>query len=824
MNEIYIAKIAVSSATYAIDRPYHYKVPKKMQDEALKGVRVLVPFGVGNKLVEGIILDLGKVQETKKIKEIWAVLDEIPVLDEKGIQLALWLRERYFSTVYQAVLTMLPTGLWYTLQDKYFLADGVNEEQILSIAGKSTDAKVVLEMIFASGGTIEFSQLLKNHDIKKARNTLNRLVRESVLVREIGFNRKVKDKTEKVAHLIVSPNTAMETMEKRKKKAPLQYNVVQFLCGIGSASVKEIAYFTGATMQTVKSLQKLGVLEVEEREVFRRALPDFGLLSPEIVLNEEQNVAYEGLVGLSRTNKAEVSLLYGVTGSGKTQIYIKMIQDVMQDGKTALVLVPEIALTAKLLELFVLYFKEKVAILHSALPATERYDEFKRIRSGKVKVVLGTRSAIFAPLKDLGMVILDEEHEPSYQSETRLCYHARDVAKYRCIQHKALLLLGSATPSIESMYAAKHGKYHLFTLKKRFNEKTLPFVTIVDMKEELRKGNQTGLSQTLRIKIEKTLEKGEQCILFLNRRGSGRFISCESCGNVPECERCSIHLHYHSKNERMMCHYCGYSIPVPWSCPECGERMHSIGYGTQKIEEDLNQQYPHVQVLRMDTDTVNMSRSHEVLLEKFERENIPILLGTQMVAKGLDFERVTLVGVIDADLSLYLNNFRASERTFSLLTQVVGRAGRGDNEGQAVIQTWTPEHEVIALAAKQDYDAFFESELIMRKARGYPPFRDLFRVIVSGADENTVLQVCMSISNSVARFAQKNEQQKESLSIFGPAPAGILKINDRYRYQLTINANNTKENRKWLAALLKAAQTDKKAKGVSIVIDINIME
>ena len=542
------------------------------------------------------------------------------------------------------------------------------------------------------------------------------------------------------------------------------------------------------------------------------------------VLNAEQQAAFEGLDALAAARRPAAALLYGVTGSGKTQVYLRLIYEALARGRTAMVLVPEIALTPQLLRIFASHFGDDIAVLHSSLRAGERYDEWKRVRSGQARVVIGTRSAVFAPLRNLGLLILDEEQESTYKSENVPKYHARDVAKYRCAQNDALLVLGSATPSVESMYHARRGDYRLFTLRRRYNEQALPEVLIADMKQELRVGNGTSLSGPLRAGLAAAMEAGEQSILFLNRRGASRMVTCGECGEVPTCPRCSVHLTYHSANGRLMCHYCGHSEPLPDACPSCGGALNFLGYGTQKVEEELHAAFPGREILRMDTDTVSATQSHEKLLSRFEKERIPVLVGTQMVAKGLDFENVTLVGVISADLSLYVDDYRAGERTFSLLTQVVGRAGRGAKQGRAVIQTFTPENDVIRCAARQDYDSFYEQEIELRRMRLCPPFRELFVLTASGPLESAVLRTCMRLRRSLEGWLAQPPFRDWELTVLGPAPASVAKINDRYRYRLTLAAQNTKEIRAMVAHLVRCAQTDKENKGVSVSADVNPLD
>lgn len=818
------ARVAVSAATYAIDKPYDYLLPEALAGKARPGMRILIPFGAGNRRTEGLILALGSAGARGKLKPALSLLDEEPVLDAEGIQLALWMRERYFCTVYDAARAMLPAGLYFSLQDRYRIAPGVDREIAYQAAGHSESAKRLLELIFASGCEAELGQIRAAFGSQSPDGALKLLVGKGVLTLETSALRGVGDKTEQVAALAVAPEEAMAQVTPRRRTAPLRYAVMELLSVLGRASAKELCYFTGASNATLRSLAKSGLLTLERQEVFRRV--DTGTVLPgePIQLNREQQAAFEGLDALCASGESAAALLYGVTGSGKTQVYLRLIQETLARGKSAIVLVPEIALTPQLLRIFSSYFGNEVAVLHSSLSAGARYDEWKRVRSGKARVVLGTRSAVFAPARDLGILIMDEEQEYTYKSENVPRYHAREVAKFRCARHKALLLLGSATPSVETMYLAREGVYRLFTLTTRYNAHTLPQVLIADMKAELREGNGTSISAPLRAEIEKNLAVGEQSILFLNRRGANRMVSCGECGEVPTCPRCSVYLTYHSANGRLMCHYCGHSERLPDHCPHCGGALNFIGVGTQKVQEELGELFPGVETLRMDTDTVSATQSHEKLLGRFERERIPILIGTQMVAKGLDFENVTLVGVISADQGLYVDDYRAGERTFSLLTQVVGRAGRGGKLGRAVIQTYTPENDIILRAAEQDYGQFYEQEIAMRRLRGCPPFRDLFVLTASGTEEVAVLRACTKLRRSLERWLAQPRFQGREAGILGPAPAAVAKVNNRYRYRLVLSCRNDREIRSLLAELVRAAQTDKECRGVSVFADCNPLD
>ncbi|MGI5963084.1 MAG: primosomal protein N' [Lawsonibacter sp.] len=810
-----IAKVAVSKAVYAIDKPYDYRIPQALEPVLQPGMRVLIPFGAGNRGTDGMVLSIQEQPQSSMVmKEIQALLDEQPVLDQKAIQLALWMRERYFCTVYDCVKAMLPAGLYFSLRDSVILKEGIDLEQAKKMIQGHAGAIELVQMLCSWGGRGDMEQIRLAFGVRDPNPSIRFLVEQGIAQLETAARRGIGDKHEKVAVLSMPAEDALAMVTPRRRAAPLRYAATELLCSLHAVSVKELCYFTGASGSTIRSLEKSGILKLEQQEIFRR--PPGQIQSPVAppVLNSEQERAFQGLDGLARAGEASAALLYGVTGSGKTQVYIRLIQQTLARGRKALVLVPEIVLTPQLLRVFTSHFGDEIAVLHSSLRPGERYDEWKRAKRGDAKVVIGTRSAIFAPLDDIGLIILDEEQESSYKSENVPRYHARDVAKYRCVQHHALLVLGSATPSIETMYQAQTGNYHLFRLQKRYNQKAMPAVIVADMKAELRQGNAGAISGVLQQELKENLERGEQSILFLNRRGANRMVTCGECGSVPECPRCSVKLTYHSVNQRLICHYCGFSTPLPPACPSCGGTLNFVGIGTQRLQEEVEELFPRVEVMRMDTDTVSVTHPHEAFLERFRTKKVPILVGTQMVAKGLDFENVTLVGVVAPDLSLYVEDFRAAERTFSLLTQVVGRAGRGEKQGRAVIQTYTPEHDVIRFSSQQDYDRFYSSELQMRRLRSYPPFTDLIVITVTGVDEGAVLRCCVKLRHELARNLGE-------WTILGPAPASVLKIKNRYRYHLTLTGRNDQRARRLIAGLLRAAQQDRENRGVSVYADLD---
>ena len=811
-----MVKVAVSAAPYSIDKPYSYLVPESLAAAAVPGVRVMVPFGRGNKESEGLIL--ARVQEPKLpgSKAIRQILDSEPVLDKAGIDLALWMRGRYFCTVFEAVKTILPAGLWYGLREIWSLA--MEPEAARSAAVGIPGAWQVLDLLEKQGGKADI-RVLRDALGDGAEKPLKAMKKAEILACETGAKRKIADKSHRMVELAVNTEDAYALTEPKRRSAPARYEVVNFLATAGRTPAAEVSYYTGASARTLKAMEKAGLIAFSEEEELRVPSLDDVEPGPEIVLNEEQQRAFEEILGRVQAAKPSVTLLHGVTGSGKTQVYLRLVQETLALGKTAMVLVPEIVLTPQMMRKFSSYFGSRVAMLHSSLKMTERYDQWKRIRRGEVDVVLGTRSALFAPLKNLGLIIMDEEQEGSYQSENVPRYDAREVAKYLCVREKAALVFGSATPTVETAWAAEQGSYQKALLRRRYNENALPEVLIADLRQEILNGNPGLISTQLRQELEKNLAAGEQSILFLNRRGSSRMLLCGECGYVPQCPRCSTAMTYHSANGRLMCHYCGHSEPAADTCPECGGWMKHVGAGTQKVEEELRELFPEAGILRMDADTT--AGGHEEILQTFERERVPILLGTQMVAKGLDFENVTLVGVLSADISLYVDNYRAAERTFSLLTQVVGRAGRGGKTGRAVIQTYTPGNDVIRCAARQDYDAFYESEIRMRRLRRYPPFADLFTVTVSGTEEGRVLRAAVSVRETLRQLCRRPELAAWEPEVLGPAPAPVVKVNNRFRYRCTLVGKNDKATREMLAWLQKDFAKDSANRGMNLFVDHN---
>ena len=807
-----IAKIAVSAAIYAIDKPYDYRVPDGMT--LAVGLRVGVPFGRANKRCEGVVLELTQGNESK-LKPVLEKLEESPLLDERMLHTAAFLRERYFCTFYDAVKAILPAGVWFQERERYEISCDGWESAIT----RQPVAVSVMQTLKDLGGSAEISLLRKQFEEEPLQKALHYLLKKKLLRCLTDRRRRVQDKTERIAILSASAEEALQYAASKKRAAPLQTAALELLVTLGECSAKELCYYTGATGATLRRLEQLGYLTFSEEERLRLGTPVAEATALPPTLSDEQQCVFDGLTKQCAREKPGVALLYGVTGSGKTSVYLRLIYDCLARGRAAILLVPEISLTPQLLALFAAHFGGSVAVLHSGLRITERYDTWKRIRSGEATVVLGTRSAVFAPVKNLGLIIVDEEQEHTYKSENSPRYHAREVAIYRGAQENALVLLGSATPTIETMYRAKNGVYSLFTLRNRYNRMALPPVEIVDMKRELKEGNPTAISEPLLLALKENRDRGQQSILFLNRRGTSRMVSCVDCGHVPACPACTVNLTYHHANGRLMCHYCGHSEPMPARCPVCGGHLRQIGFGTQKVQEQLAALLPESEVLRMDADTVSAVNTHEKLLHRFEEDRIPILLGTQMVAKGLNFDNVTLVGVLDADMSLYVGSYRAAETTFSMITQVIGRAGRGKTGGRALIQTMTPKNQVIELAARQDYDTFYQEELPLRELRGCPPFRDLLTVTFHGRDEEQTWQTAQRFAAALRVQLASEFYRAEQVELLGPAPAQVARVNYSYRCRLTLSCRNTRTLRQLVAHLLR--KFAKETRGVGLYADVN---
>ncbi|MBR3909066.1 MAG: primosomal protein N' [Clostridia bacterium] len=798
-----VAEIVIDGAAGSFDKCYTYAVPEKLESRASAGCRVTVPFGKGNIKKQGMIFNVFEGDITSKTKEILSVTDSQPILNDEMIKMCKWLKSNVFCTYFDAIHAVLPTGLNYNLTDYYSAND-----EFLSASLLSDDEKLLFDYLKTSG---ELSLKKIKQSFENAEILIDALYKKQAVIKNQIPTRRMQDMTKRWVRVNEENNLPIKLTERQQEI----YDVVD---AAGAVSVKELQYFTGVSASVINTLEKKGVLQSFEKQEFRMPYVAKDKVNQEkIVLTSEQNKAFEGLMQLAKGENGETALLYGVTGSGKTKVFLSLVDEVSARGEGVIIMVPEIALTPQMIKIFSERYGNKIAVFHSAMSLGQRMDEWSRIKQGKALIAIGTRSAVFAPFSKLGLIIIDEEQEHTYKSEKSPRFHARDLARFRALYHKCLLCLASATPSVESYSNALAGRYKLFTLKERYGNAVLPQVSLVDMKKELQDGNSSDISRELALKISEALDDKKQAIILLNRRGHNTYVSCSSCGWVASCENCSISLTYHSANKRLMCHYCNASIKVPQKCPECdGEFFHFSGSGTQKLEEELKLLFPTARILRLDADSTIARDSYSNYLTAFANGEYDIMLGTQMVAKGLDFPRVTVVGVIGADKALYSDDYRGYERTFSLLTQVVGRAGRAQNPGVAVIQTSDTDNNVISLAQSQDYDAFFNEEISNRKLMIFPPFCDICMIYVQSSDSVIAAQTINEVFANIKR-ATSEQYSDIKVIVLGPAPATVPKVNNKYRYRLIIKTKNTSRFRE----MIRNATDIKLKKDTYIGVDIN---
>lgn len=800
------ARVVIDGTVLGYDKYYDYAVPAEYGSADLAGCRVLVPFGRANSVRQGTVIAQNTTENTDKLKAIVSVIDTKPVLNAEMLELCEFLRERTFCTYYDAIRTLLPFGLDFKLVKGYILCD--------SFRGPLNDDMRNIAAYIKRHGAVKRDKLLEICALNSKSDLPDILEKQGFLQSTSNAVRRIGDASVKMAKL----NNELAGTVKLTQK---QQAACDLLGEIGAAPVKEICYYTGVTVAVIKALESKGVIELYDQEVLRPAYSGEknGDKKP-IILSDSQQKTYDALSGMLDRDKAVTALLYGVTGSGKTQVYLKLCDRMIEQNKGVIVMVPEIALTPQTLNLFNNRYTGKIAVFHSAMAPGQRMDEYKRVKNKEALIVIGTRSAVFAPFEDLGLIIMDEEQEHTYKSEMSPRFHARDVARFRAAKHKCLLLLASATPAVESYAAAKEGKYELCKLDDRYGNAQLPEVVTVDMKNEVLSGNSGAVSSELAKRMEQTLKDGNQCVILLNRRGHNTYVSCPSCGQVESCPNCSISMTYHSANGRMMCHYCGYSKHTDGNCSQCGGKLRFFGIGTQRVEEELQLLFPNAKILRMDADSITTKNSYAEKLGAFAKGEYDILLGTQMVAKGLDFPKVTLVGVLGADRSAYIDDYRSFERTFSLLTQVVGRSGRGEQPGVAVIQTFNPDDHIIKLASRQDYDAFFCEEILTRKLMVYPPYCDIAAINSVCSDKG---EASGAANKLLALIKEKvSEEYKDiKLIILGPVPPAIPKINNKYRYRLIVKCRANARFRQLIREVLDDTSKLRGFRNTAVYIDIN---
>ena len=780
-------KFAEVALPLPIDQTYTYIIPDEMVADIQIGVRVLVPFGP--RKLTGYVVDFNKISFIKDIKPIEDILDEEPIFSSEQIGLAQWISEYYICPLGKVLKAMVPTGM--SLESKIMLSLAKdNKTAFLKLSDITSKNQKAILQILLQRKMISLKQLRKKQDISNPSFAVLKLEKSELIKRElILLPPKAKPKFEKWLRLSASIlKYQKDTIAQLEKKAPKQALCFKLVAERREISQKELLRLTRVSASVVDALVNKKLLEIHEKEVIRSYYPSVNIKKPQkVILNTNQKKAVKEIENAINNTLFKTFLLHGVTGSGKTQVYIEALKKILTKGYTAIVLVPEISLTPQTVSRFMINFPNMVAVLHSRMSTGERYDAWRKLKQGKFKIVIGPRSAIFAPLKNIGLIVVDEEHESSYkQSDIQPLYHARDVAVVRAKLNEAVVILGSATPSIESFYNAKIHKYQLLELPNRIDNIQMPEVTIVDMLKQRKRTTNKNLemfSRQLQDKILEKLKLGEQIILLQNRRGFSTFIKCRNCGHIEKCVNCDITLTYHLTTHRLRCHYCNYLKKAPDVCAKCNSNEILFhGIGTQQVETEIKKRFSDAKVVRMDLDTTAQKMSHDQIIKNFEKQKYNVLLGTQMVAKGLDFERVTLVGVISADTTLLLPDFRASERTFQLLTQVAGRAGRKQLKGEVIIQTYSPRDFSLLCAKTHDFIKFFSIEIQQRKELNYPPFSRLIQILVKGEDEQQVI-------NNISKFKELLCTDESKFQSLGPVPSPISKIKNYYRWHLILKVD-----------------------------------
>lgn len=822
-----IAKVIVDVPSRQTDRPFDYEVPSEMEQWIEVGSRVGVPFG--GRVTQGFVIALAETAsvDVKRLKAVAELLDPLPPLLPDMIELSKWMSDKYCCSWTQALQAMIPAAL------------KGKEERLIGL-GEEDDEELPRDMkewIAGSGGIVKLDALLARYPDKL--RAVKLALSKGTLLQQTSIKDRLS--VRKVLTVFLSPDRErMEgALKELSRRAAKQRDALAFLLKHDAPiSLQSLVQQTGSSPASIRSLADKGLLELREIEMERDPYGNrnFERTKP-LPLTDGQQTVFMRIKEALRSEQSKTMLLHGVTGSGKTEVYLQSIQLCLEQGRQAIVLVPEISLTPQMVERFKGRFGDAVAVLHSRLSSGERFDEWRKIRSHRAQVAIGARSAIFAPFQRIGLIIMDEEHESSYKQEESPKYHARDVAVKRAKQHGAAVILGSATPSLESFAAASRSAASsqqvsgaaLLPMPERVGGRPMPEVEIVDMREELREGNRSMFSRKLHAAIGARLERGEQTVLLLNRRGYSTFVMCRSCGHTAACPHCDISLTYHQKTRVLRCHYCGHAEQAPTQCPSCeSEHIRYFGTGTQRVEEELAKLFPGIRVIRMDVDTTTEKHAHEKLLKQFGDRQADVLLGTQMVAKGLDFPYVTLVGVIAADTSLHLPDFRAAEKTFQLLTQVAGRAGRHQLEGEVVIQTYTPDHYAITTAQHHDYSAFIQEELRHRSTMGYPPYCRLVLVTMSHEQLPLLSTVSERFAAEMRELAQHEgilsplgNGWSRALEVLGPVASPIARMKDRYRFQCVIKYRGSIDASALVRRVLEPFTETSRQNGVMFSVDVD---
>ena len=820
------AKVIVRSNTIHTDNLFTYEIPEFLSNDLNIGHRVLVPFGLGNKPIEAFVFEItSTLEENIKLKYIIDILDKDPIFKVEDLELVKWMKNRYLCTYIDCINLIYPKGYKLNNYKVASLGDdfkNLDEKDFLNkIETLTKSQKKIMQDIYLNKNKLKLDRL--NRKVS-TNNVLYKMEKNNLI--KLSWEYKDHKNEKKICYISLSKDkNIIENYIKENKinLGPKQREIINFLKVNNNIEINDLIKLLNISKQSINSLYTKELINLEFKDFYRSVDSIYTTNYKRVDLNDEQEYAVNKVTDEMLKNNKKPYILKGVTGSGKTEVYMEIIDYALKKGLDSIVLVPEISLTPQTISRFKNRFGNIVGVFHSQLSEGQKHDVYKAIKSGNIRILIGARSALFAPFNSLGVIIIDEFHEGSYKSDKNPKFSSIEVARYMCIKGNISLVLGSATPSIEEYYKSKNNDYELIEINKRANNKPLPKIEVVDMKRELNNGNKSIFSTKLQLEIKEAIKNGNQVILFLNRRGYSNFISCRNCGYVFQCENCDISLTYHKNNNKGICHYCGYEKEIPIECPECSSKyVKPFGIGTQRIEEEIKNIFEDIKVIRMDKDTTSKKGSIDEILSKFQNKEADILIGTQMLSKGLDFENVTLVGILSADMMLNLPDFKSFETTFQLITQVSGRAGRADKEGKVILQSYDTDNYAIRRAINYDFEGFYEDEIKIRKAFNYAPFNNMISVVISGENEDIVKKNIYNMYNSII-YLLKNRGINNYDFILGPNTCSISKINQNYRWQILFKDDNIEIN--LLKGIIKYICITKRDtvfdKDINISIDIN---